>query len=519
MKIKTLAFALAATTCLSSAALADSLTRVVTVPLGAEITGMYLEGGDLFFNVQHPSDDLKSDFSKATVGVISNADFSGKESPLPEGDEKAVVKSSLGTYQILLQEGDLDTVGKIEGAGGVIKTSNDPDFNGFIRTGENEGYLFTNWEDRPGGMSRAKLSRAADGTWTVDKNNVRMIDFTVVGGTWVNCFGSVSPWNTPLTSEELYFDDTADWNNPDYKYIDGVDALANYKGEYPNPYDYGYIVEIKDPAGRAIPVKQMALGRYSHENAIVMPDRKTVYMSDDGTNVVFYKFVADKAGDLSSGTLYAAKITQMAEPGTEASKAPFQISWIELAHASNDEIASWVAEYDGITKDDYKAGETSYISDAEVAAWAEGEADDNRVAFLESRRAAAAKGATAEFRKMEGVQINQVAAADGSVPFMYMAMSEVSKGMADDKGDIQVAENKCGVVYQMKLDDNFNVQKMTPVVAGGAYDKNNAANACATDSVANPDNIAVLANGDVLIGEDTGNHENNAMWLWKASSM
>mgnify|MGYP004101539363 CR=1 FL=1 len=53
MKIKTLAFALAATTCLSSAALADSLTRVVTVPLGAEITGMYLEGGDLFFNVWH----------------------------------------------------------------------------------------------------------------------------------------------------------------------------------------------------------------------------------------------------------------------------------------------------------------------------------------------------------------------------------------------------------------------------------------------------------------------------------
>ena len=89
---------------------------------------------------------------------------------------------------------------------------------------------------------------------------------------------------------------------------------------------------------------------------------------------------------------------------------------------------------------------------------------------------------------MEGVQINQAAAADGSVPFMYMAMSEVSKGMADDKGDIQVAQNKCGVVYQMKLDDNFNVQKMTPVVAGGTYDKNNAANACATDGISNPDN-------------------------------
>ena len=27
-------------------------------------------------------------------------------------------------------------------------------------------------------------------------------------------FGSLSPWGTPLLSEELYFEDTIDWNNP-----------------------------------------------------------------------------------------------------------------------------------------------------------------------------------------------------------------------------------------------------------------------------------------------------------------
>ena len=31
------------------------------------------------------------------------------------------------------------------------------------------------------------------------------------------------------------------------------------------------------------------------------PDNKTVYITDDGTNVGFFKFVADKAGNLSSG--------------------------------------------------------------------------------------------------------------------------------------------------------------------------------------------------------------------------
>ena len=519
MTSKTLWAAFAASTCLASTAFAAELTRVATVPLGAEITGMYLHGGDLFFNVQHPADDLPTAFSKATVGVVANAQFGAGAPAAPEGDDKQVVKTALGDYQILIQEGDFDKIGVIAGANGVIKSSNDPDFNGFIATGENEGYLFTNWEDRPGGMSRVKLTRAADGGWSVDARDATMVDFTAVGGTWVNCFGTVSPWNTPLSAEELYFDNTADWNNPEAKDAAGVEALASYKGEYPNPYDYGYIVEITDPAGRAIPVKHRALGRFSHENAVVMPDGKTVYLSDDGTDVVFFKFVADRAGELSSGTLYAAKVTQLSEPGSAAADTPFQISWIELAHGTDAAIATWVAEYDGLSRDDYAEGATSYISDEEVAAWARGEAADNRVAFLEARKAAKAKGASAEFRKMEGVNINLAGAADGSVPFMYMAMSEISKGMSDDAGDIQVATNKCGVVYQMKLDANYNTHMMVPAVAGGPYDENNEANACSIDNISNPDNILVLGDGGVLIGEDTGKHENNAMWLWRAPAM
>jgi len=35
--------------------------------------------------------------------------------------------------------------------------------------------------------------------------------------------------------------------------------------------------------------------------AQVMPDNKTAYITDDGTNVAFFKFVADKAGDVSAG--------------------------------------------------------------------------------------------------------------------------------------------------------------------------------------------------------------------------
>lgn len=44
-----------------------------------------------------------------------------------------------------------------------------------------------------------------------------------------------------------------------------------------------------------------------------MPDNKTVYATDDGTNTAFWKFVADKPGDMSSGTLYGAKFFQTSD--------------------------------------------------------------------------------------------------------------------------------------------------------------------------------------------------------------
>ncbi len=512
---KIIAGLLAASALPPAALFADSLTRVVAVPKGAEITGIYQQGPDLFFNVQHPNDDLQSQFSKATVGVIANANWDAAALPVPSSEaDKAIVTSTLGSYQILMQEGD-GNVGAIKTlAGAPLFSSNDPDFNGFLPTGENQGLLFTNWENRPGGMSRARLSRAQDGTWTA--SDVEMLDFAAVRGTWVNCFGTMSPWMTPLSSEELYFDHTAEWNNPGYKYHDGQQDLATYLGHYPNPYDYGYIVEITDPTGAATPVKHRSMGRFSHENAVVMPDLKTVYMSDDGTDVVFFKFIADRAGNLSAGTLYAAKAHQR-DPGNAADAAAtgFDISWVKLAHGTDAEIEKWVRSYDGITPEQYKEGENSYITDADITAWAEGRAADDRVAFLESRKAAAAKGATAEFRKMEGVNINYEGAKDGSVPFMYMAMSSIGKSMADGTGDVRLAANKCGAVYEMKLEPDFDVKSMVPVVAGQGYNKENAPNACSVDSVSNPDNIAVLRSGAVVIGEDTGKHENNMMWIWE----
>ena len=197
----------------------EGLKRLVSAPLGAEFTGLFLNSdGTLFLNVQHPdSANSTADadgkvFDKGTVGAVVGADFSslGDVAALDLAilnADKEVVKTAVGSYQVLTQEDDTlddgNNMGDILAADGttLIKNSNDPDFNGVISDGGTGFYVYTNWEDRPGSMSRIQVDAlGASGYGTVVKEG--MLDFSSVNGTWVNCFGTVSPWGTPLSAEE-----------------------------------------------------------------------------------------------------------------------------------------------------------------------------------------------------------------------------------------------------------------------------------------------------------------------------
>ena len=115
----------------------------------------------------------------------------------------------------------------------------------------------------------------------------------------------------------------------------------------------------------------------------------------------------------------------------------FDVTWVELGHSNSAQITSWIDQYDGIDTADFINGQNSYISDQEINDWAEhrldddldgdgniGLAADNRVAFLESRKAAAALGATAEWNKMEGVVFNE-----NAPEYLYLAMSDIRYDM------------------------------------------------------------------------------------------
>ncbi|WP_440056333.1 alkaline phosphatase PhoX (plasmid) [Pseudoalteromonas sp. T1lg65] len=549
------------------------LVRIATVPAGAEVTGLFLtEGGDLFFNVQHPNDsNTKTDkfnnkaFNTGTVGVLTGVNFNNLpknivNSPVPKSTlEQETVISAVGQYQILGQTGDtfaeLGSKGVTGGLGvhyslntgeEIIKNDN-PDFNGFIPVDANTGYLFTNWEAYPGGMSRLKMSKAASGKWSVEE--AMMVDFDLVKGTAANCFGSVSPWGTPLTSEEWIVwssvDSTQDpnWNNPEETGNDTMEALT--APDFPNPYDYGYIAEVQDPTSNTPKVvKHFTIGRYEHENSVVMPDERTVYSSQDDTGGVLFKFIADQPKDLSSGTLYAAKLTQDAGL-TDPAVTGFDVTWVELASGSNVQIETWINEYDSINESDFVEGKTSYLSVADVKAWATGAATyptvengggkvtagkpmDNRAAFLESRQAAKQKGATAEWRKLEGISINynrvlEAVTGQDVVPdeivdkaYMYIGIADIDNTMIDGEGDIQLSARvkDCGGVYRAHIDNSYNLTRIEPVLMGGTYRSSlTGAEKCDVNQLSQPDNVIVMEDGRIIIGED-GFQENNTLWLY-----
>jgi len=554
---------------------AGRLVRLATVPTGAEVTGAFLsEEGDLFFNVQHPSSsNTETDsvnnraFNTGTVGVITGVNFNDLpeqiiDSVVPVSDyERQTVMTAIGKYQILGQTGDTYEGKLAKGLGHIYSNDgselileNDmPDFNGYIANGEGKGYLFSNWEMYPGGISRMAIEKGDDGMWNV--TDAMMVDFSAVNGTAANCFGSVTPWGTPLSSEEWIVDSTvdsttdADWNDP-AKVEDSSQIIGNMwdlmAPDAPNPYDYGYIIEITNPMSDApVPVKHFALGRYEHENATVMPDGKTVYLSQDDTGGVLFKFIADTANDLSSGTLYGAKLTQ--DTGlTDPAVTGFDVEWIELGHGNNATIEGWIDEFDGITTADFVSGETNYMTVEDVAAWAAGDANypsvengggkvtagdvmDDRVVFLESRAAAKAKGATAEWRKLEGISINTkraqeavegVDTIDGEEvkqAYLYIGIADIDSTMIDGEGDIALSDRvkDCGGVYRAALGEGYNISRIEPVVMGSSYRSSlDGAARCDVNQLSQPDNVIVMDDGRIIIGED-GFQENNTLWLYE----
>ncbi len=438
----------------------------------------------------------------------------------------------------------IDQNGDVIQKGGADWISNDNDFNALIPAA-GELFLVGQFESRPGAVYVTKLDQGADGTLTPVAT--RPVDFSPVNGGFTHCAGSVTPWNTHLGSEE-YEPDARSWVDPamtvssynaemtQYFGGDGTDASAK---ALLNPYDYGWAFEVAvlNANGDTSLAKHYAMGRIALELAYVMPDRKTAYLTDDGTNTMLAMFVADKAGDLSAGTLYAAKWNQVA--GNEAKGGRANLTWVNLGHATDaqvktnldakikfNDIFEYETPVNGTCPTLVSTNEGHGSPYHECLSIKPGM--ERAASRLETRRYAAQKGATTEFRKMEGITFNP------EMRVLYLAMSEINKGMldsttsAEDVGGpnaIHVPRNDCGGVYSLAVggtqrDTNnqpiassYVARSITGLVVGKPV-TGDAKNTCDINGLANPDNVTYLPRYNTLvIGEDTGSgHQNDAVW-------
>jgi hypothetical protein len=259
------------------------------------------------------------------------ANFENRTVIIPKGFE----------YQVLFSEGD--SVVNYLGQNAPAKGSHDMVVFIPKEDKSNHGYLYVSHESHKpnqllgdGGGGSIMEIKQEKGHWNII-GKVHAIDFSTVGETFRNCGGTLTPHGTILTAEEEYPTSNIEINNR-FGITDTSDYLGRKK--YLN---YGWMVEV-DPISKKAIRKLYGMGRYPHEDVHCMSDGKTVYLTSDNKPAIFFKFVADKVGDYSSGQLFAYRQSDDGLGG----------SWISLP-MNQDSL-------DNITEVSVRMGASMFIS-------------------------------------------------------------------------------------------------------------------------------------------------------------
>lgn len=225
-------------------------------------------------------------------------------------------------FSVIFSEGD--TVINLNQEKSPSKGDND--FIAFIPStlNKNQAQLFISHESHnsnkylgDGGSATLVDIKMANGKWQ-KINTPGSINFEKVGGTMENCSGTVLSNGNILSAEEFPPNSNRELYFEEYSKKVAFKDTSDYNGR-PRWQNMGWMVEI-DPKKQSAIRKLYAMGRFSHESALVLEDNKTVFLTDDYSPAVFFKFVANEPLDFSSGQLYAY---QQSEDGMSG-------SWITL---------------------------------------------------------------------------------------------------------------------------------------------------------------------------------------------
>lgn len=203
---------------------------------------------------------------------------------------------------------------------------------------ENEGPFYS--EDNRNGLSSVDKSLVYDwgrgapamgGTTNLvyDTKNQKVVSqYLSLAGTLRNCAGGPTPWNTWITCEET---------------VQRADDHFEF--------DHGYVFEVpattQQKLHKAVPIKDM--GRFNHEAVAVDPGSGVVYLTEDRSDGLLYRYIPNVKGELlKGGTLQALVIRgqksmdtrNWEETRTVELNTPLDVEWmgVENIHAPQDDL-------------------------------------------------------------------------------------------------------------------------------------------------------------------------------------
>lgn len=383
-------------------------------------------------NQQAPTDNTTIETPKGLFTPIAS-NFAVNSVVIPEGM----------SYDVLFV-GQVDSVERADGQRFPAKEY--ADYIGYLPIdGSSEhGYLYINqetkgWDDKlgDGGGGSVLEIQKVDGKWQ-KVGIAKHIDFAPAGGTLRNCGGALTAAGTVLTAEETEPDSNSDLYS-DYRDTSDINGMARY-------LNFGWMVEV-DPTGAKAPRKLFAMGRYEHEDAHIMPDNQTVYLTDDHAPGALFKFVADSAGDFTQGQLSAFQIGVDGQAG----------KWLDLPRDMNTMLNA--------REEAFKLGATAFVRHE----WIDG--IDNKLYITETGK--------------DKLDFNEVYAL-GATEAPYLTSYKVGEG-------------QYAYPYGSMLELDLNTLQMKILVAGGDITGELAGN------FSNPDGLVLAElNGKpyLVINED-----------------
>lgn len=166
------------------------------------------------------------------------------------------------------------------------------------------------------------------GTTTLiyDTHNQQVVrQYLSLAGTLRNCAGGPTPWNSWLTCEEIV-------TRPDDVYA----KSHGYVFEVPASAD----MRLADP----LPIKEM--GRFNHEAVAVDPASGVIYLTEDDSEGLLYRFIPDTPGQLLNGGRLQAMVildqksldTRNWNETTVEEGQSLAVTWIDLEDIDESDL-------------------------------------------------------------------------------------------------------------------------------------------------------------------------------------